>query len=106
MLGTFKKVVAEEGPMALSTGLAATAVGYFVQGWFKFGGVEFFKINIAKRLSDESAWKNRNRIYLASSAAAEFIADIFLCPLEAVRIRCVSQPDFAANLPQGLVRLA
>merc|ERR1719223_858453 len=30
--------------MALTTGLGATAAGYFVQGWFKFGGVEFFKI--------------------------------------------------------------
>jgi len=44
---------------ALATGLGATAVGYFIQGWFKFGGVEFFKINIAKRVSDENAWKYR-----------------------------------------------
>jgi solute carrier family 25 phosphate transporter 3 len=29
---------------------------------------------------------------------AEFIADLFLCPLEAVRIRSVSDPSF----PQGL----
>merc|ERR1719230_1965500 len=44
MIGGFKQVIAEEGVMALSTGLGATAVGYFIQGWFKFGGVEFFKI--------------------------------------------------------------
>lgn len=30
MIGSFKKVVAEEGVAALSTGLGATAVGYFV----------------------------------------------------------------------------
>ena len=29
---------------ALATGFGPTAVGYFVQGWFKFGGVEYFKI--------------------------------------------------------------
>jgi len=46
----FKKVIAEEGASALATGLGATAVGYFVQGWFKFGGVEFFKINISKAI--------------------------------------------------------
>jgi solute carrier family 25 phosphate transporter 3 len=40
-----------------------------------------------------------------AAAGAEFIADIFLCPLEAVRIRCVSQPDFASGLGQGFVRL-
>jgi len=54
---------------------------------------------MAKRMTEENAWKNRNKIYLVASACAEFIADIFLCPLEAVRIRCVSQPDFASNLP-------
>jgi len=75
---------------ALATGLGATAVGYFVQGWFKFGGVELFKINMAKALGDESAFKNRTPIYLVAAACAEFVADIFLCPLEAVRIRCVS----------------
>lgn len=32
-----------------------------------------------------------------SSAAAEFIADIFLCPLEATRIRLVSNPSYASG---------
>lgn len=30
MIGSFKKVIAEEGAGALATGLGATAVGYFV----------------------------------------------------------------------------
>lgn len=47
-----KKVIAEEGAGALATGLGATAVGYFIQGWFKFGGVEFFKINMARALGE------------------------------------------------------
>merc|ERR1719398_504922 len=83
LIGGFRQVIAEEGAMALSTGLGPTAQGYFVQGWFKFGGVEFFKINFAKALGDEKAWKMRQPIYLASFAIAECIADIFLCPLEA-----------------------
>ena len=80
MIGGFKTVIAEEGVGALATGLAPTAVGYFIQGWFKFGGVEFFKINAAQRLGDQGAWDNRTSIYLGSAAAAETIADIFLCP--------------------------
>ena len=79
---------------ALTTGLGATAAGYFVQGWFKFGGVEFFKINIANKVGQQKAWDNRVGIYLAASAMAEFIADLFLCPLEAVRIRSVSDSTF------------
>jgi solute carrier family 25 (mitochondrial phosphate transporter), member 3 len=34
---------------------------------------------------ERDAFKYRFPIYLASAAAAEFIADIFLCPLEATR---------------------
>ena len=98
MIGGFRQVVAEEGAGALATGLGPTVAGYFVQGWFKFGGVEFFKINMAKYLGDETAWAYRSIIYLLAAAVAEFIADIFLCPLEATRIRLVSDPKFATGL--------
>jgi len=104
-LGGFRQIIANEGAPALLTGLGPTAQGYFIQGWFKFGGVEFFKINITKMIGDQTAWENRNTIYLASSAIAEFIADIFLCPFEACRIRLVSQPDFATSLMGTAQRL-
>jgi solute carrier family 25 phosphate transporter 3 len=84
--------------MALSTGFGPTAVGYFIQGWFKFGGVEFFKINMAQSMGERKAWENRTAIYLVAAACAEFIADIFLCPLEATRIRLVSNPEYASGL--------
>jgi len=105
MIGGFKQVIAEEGAMALSTGLGATCVGYFIQGWFKFGGVEFFKINITQSIGEQKAWDNKTSIYLVSAACAEFIADIFLCPLEAARIRAVSNPDYANGLPAVASRL-
>jgi len=97
-IGGFKQVISGEGAGALLTGLGPTAQGYFIQGWFKFGGVEFFKINITSSIGEEAAWKNKTSIYLVSSACAEFIADIFLCPYEACRIRLVSQPDYASSL--------
>jgi solute carrier family 25 phosphate transporter 3 len=105
MVGSFRQIVAEEGAMALTTGLGATAAGYFVQGWFKFGGVEFFKIKAVEALGEEKAWNNKTAIYLGSSAAAESIADIFLCPLEAVRIRSVSDPEFCDGLADGFVKM-
>jgi len=98
MIGGFKQVIAEEGMKGLATGLGPTCVGYFVQGWFKFGGVEFFKISASQKLGEESAWANRTLIYLAAAACAEFIADIFLCPLEATRIKLVSNPQYADGL--------
>merc|ERR1712045_545919 len=93
------------GAMALSTGLAATGVGYFVQGWFKFGGVELFKIKAANMLDEKGAWENRTAIYLGAAACAKFVADCFLCPLEACRIRSVSDPGFAPSLPGVAARL-
>lgn len=105
LIGGFSQVIGEEGAMALTTGFGATAIGYFIQGWFKFGGVEFFKIKIAQSVGEQVAWDNRTSIYLAASAMAEFIADIFLCPLEAVRIRSVSDPKYAPSLVSTAKRL-
>jgi solute carrier family 25 phosphate transporter 3 len=105
MIGGFRQVIAAEGVGALATGLGPTVVGYFVQGWFKFGGVEFFKINFVDALGVARAWELKTPIYLASAAMAEFIADLFLCPLEATRIRLVSDPTFAKGLGDGAARL-
>jgi len=105
MVAGFRTVIAEEGVAALSTGLGATAIGYFIQGWFKFGGVEFFKIKAASAVGEKKAWEQRTAIYLGAAAGAEFIADIFLCPLEACRIRSVSDPGYAGSLPGVAARL-
>jgi solute carrier family 25 phosphate transporter 3 len=98
MVAGFRTVAAEEGAGALLTGLGPTCQGYFVQGWFKFGGVEIFKTKMAMSMGEKAAWENRTAITLASSAVAEFIADVFLCPYEATRIRLVSQPDYAPGM--------
>eukprot|EP01051_Picozoa_sp_SAG22_P006790 SAG22_NODE_457_length_10262_cov_17.627964_2_plen_193_part_00 len=37
---------------------------------------------------------------------AETIADVFLCPLEATRIRMVSEPTFASGMISGMPKLA
>jgi len=105
-IGGFKQVISGEGAGALLTGLGPTAQGYFIQGWFKFGGVEFFKINITKKVGEQTAWDNRNSIYLLSSACAEFIADIFLCPYEACRIRLVSDPSYADSMMSCATRMS
>lgn len=106
LVGGFRQVAAEEGAGALLTGFAPTVFGYFIQGWFKFGGVEYFKITAAKALGEEKAWENRNNIYLGASACAEVIADVFLCPLEATRIRLVSDPSFASSMPSAMAKIA
>merc|ERR1712178_676638 len=98
-MGTYKDVVANEGRGALLTGVVPTFQGYFVQGWFKFGGVEICKTKFAQAMgSEQKAFENRDMITLGGSAVAEFVADIFLCPYEACRIRAVSDPGYANGM--------
>ncbi|SPO26177.1 probable phosphate transport protein MIR1 [Ustilago trichophora] len=75
-------------------------------GGFKFGGYELFKKVLVSQMDNETAVKNRMAIYLGASAIAEFFADIALCPLEATRIRLVSQPTFANGLAPAFLRIA
>merc|ERR1719229_1262638 len=49
-------------------------------------------------MGEQKAWDSRTAITLGASAMAEFIADIFLCPYEATRIRLVSNPDYAPGM--------
>ncbi|KAF2123441.1 mitochondrial phosphate carrier protein-like protein [Dothidotthia symphoricarpi CBS 119687] len=105
LIGGFKKVIAAEGSGAVWTGFGPTAAGYFLQGAFKFGGYEFFKQQSINLLGIESASNNRTAVYLASAATAEFFADIALCPLEATRIRLVSEPTFANGLIGGFSKI-
>ncbi|KAI9653665.1 MAG: mitochondrial phosphate carrier protein [Trizodia sp. TS-e1964] len=105
LIGGFRKVIASEGSAALLTGFGPTAAGYFLQGAFKFGGYELFKQQFINILGYETASNNRTAVYLASSATAEFFADIALCPLEATRIRLVSEPTFASGLLGGFGKI-
>ncbi|KAK4455663.1 mitochondrial phosphate carrier protein [Podospora aff. communis PSN243] len=105
MIGGFRKVIQTEGAGALLTGVGPTFAGYFLQGAFKFGGYEFFKQQAINQLGYENASKYRTGVYLASSAAAEFFADIALCPLEATRIRLVSEPTYASGLVSGFGKM-
>ena len=106
LIGGFRKVIGTEGAGALLTGAGPTFAGYFLQGALKFGGYEFFKQQSIGLLGYESAANNRTAVYLASAAAAEFFADLALCPLEATRIRLVSQPTFANGLVGGFTKIA
>ena len=106
MIGGFRQIIANEGTGALFTGFGPTAAGYFLQGAFKFGGYEFFKQQCINQLGYETASNNRTAVYLASAACAEFFADIALCPLEATRIRLVSEPTFASGLLSGFSKIA
>ncbi|KAI0345996.1 mitochondrial carrier [Trametopsis cervina] len=107
LLSGTRYVISSEGPKALLTGFGPTAVGYLVQGGAKFAGYEFWKKQFVGLTGDpDTAVKYRTAIYLGASSVAEFFADILLTPLEATRIRLVSQRNYASGLVSGFTRLA
>merc|ERR1712187_678508 len=63
------------------------------------------EIKFCKMLGDQKAWDMRTPVMLGASACAEFIAASFLCPLEAARIRQVSEPTFAKGTIEAVTKL-
>eukprot|EP01116_Phalansterium_solitarium_P002205 TRINITY_DN1206_c1_g1_i1.p1 TRINITY_DN1206_c1_g1~~TRINITY_DN1206_c1_g1_i1.p1 ORF type:complete len:333 (-),score=119.89 TRINITY_DN1206_c1_g1_i1:428-1426(-) len=87
-------------------GWAPTAVGYSLQGMCKFGFYEYFKHLYGEMVGAENAVKYRDLVYIAGSASAEFIADVALCPFEAVKVRVQTDPLYARGLFDGLPKMA
>ncbi|KAF9879776.1 hypothetical protein CkaCkLH20_02587 [Colletotrichum karsti] len=77
----------KEGLRGIMTGWGPTFWGYSAQGAFKYGFYEVFKHEYSELVGAENAAKYKTGVYLAASASAEFLADIALCPFEAVKVR-------------------
>merc|ERR1712055_349172 len=88
----FKVTMAEGGAAGLFLGWAPTAIGYSAQGLCKFGFYEVFKDIYSKAIGEENTFLYRTSLYLASSASAEFFADIALSPMEACKVRIQTSP--------------
>lgn len=97
----FGTLLKEQGIKGFFTGWVPTLLGYSVQGACKFGFYEFFKKAYSDISGPENAAKYKTLIYLAGSASAELIADIALCPFEAVKVRVQTNPGFAKGFSDG-----
>lgn len=101
----FGTLYKEQGVRGFFRGWFPTLLGYSAQGACKFGFYEFFKKYYSDLAGPENADKYKTLIYLAGSASAEVIADVALCPFEAVKVRVQTQPGFAAGLTDGLPKI-
>ncbi|XP_078440656.1 phosphate transporter 3;3 [Wolffia australiana] len=101
ILSGLNVLVKEQGASGLWRGWSGKLYGYGAQGGFKFGLYEYFKKMYSERLPDQS----RTSLYFLSSASAQVVADVALCPFEAVKVRVQTQPRFAKGLSDGFPRL-
>jgi solute carrier family 25 (mitochondrial phosphate transporter), member 3 len=95
----WSSIYAKEGIRGVFFGWTPTFVGYSFQGLGKYGFYEIFKHEYGDNLFPNS---NRTLVYLGASASAEFIADVLLCPWEAIKVRMQTTiPPYANNLREG-----
>ncbi|KAK1631309.1 hypothetical protein QYE76_005624 [Lolium multiflorum] len=101
----FGIVLKEQGFRGFYRGWAPTFLGYSAQGAFKYGLYEVFKKQYSDMAGPEYAAQYKTLIYLAGSASAEVIADVALCPMEAVKVRVQTQPGYARGLRDGFPKI-
>lgn len=94
LLPGLRIVLAEEGAgtTGIWKGYLPTAIGYSMQGMFKFGLNEIFKDFYSNLAGEESATAWRGIIWALASGSAEFFADIALCPMEMVKVKVQTSP--------------
>jgi len=95
----WSQIYKAEGVRGVFFGWSPTFVGYSLQGAGKYGFYEVFKYLYGDKLFPGM---NRTVVYLGASASAEFLADIFLCPFEAIKVRMqTTMPPYAKNMREG-----
>ena len=99
-------ILKAEGPRGLFTGWFPTSIGYSLQGLCKFGFYEYFKKTYTDLAGEEFAHNYRTTLYLAASASAEVIADVALCPMEALKVKMQTSPTpFASSSFAGFAKI-
>ncbi|KAI9010851.1 mitochondrial inorganic phosphate transporter [Phycomyces nitens] len=106
VLDGWRTIFKAEGMRGIFTGIGPTAIGYSLQGAGKYGLYEVFKYRYGILVGDENAHKYRSLVYLTASASAEFVADVLLCPWEALKVKMqTSVPPFAKNTSEGFSKI-
>jgi solute carrier family 25 phosphate transporter 3 len=102
----FRSIHASEGLKGFTLGWLPTFVGYSAQGFGKFGFYEIFK-DVYRNAAGASEPKYRTLGFAISSACAEIIADCFLCPWEALKVKMqTSEPGkFPKTAAAGFAQL-
>jgi len=102
-LSAWKTIYKGDGLRGVFFGWSPTFVGYCFQGGGKYGFYEVFKYYYGEKLFPGF---NKTVVYLGASASAEFLADILLCPFEAIKVRMqTTLPPFAHTLREGWAKV-
>jgi solute carrier family 25 phosphate transporter 3 len=103
MIQSGLKIIKDDGGLnALLAGLGPTTFGYLFEGAIKFGIYEVSKPLVGRLLTWSAAlcklpWIDSKMLgFVISGGIAGTAASVMLCPMEALRIRLVAEPELAA----------
>lgn len=100
-IGATLAMVRTDGMKVLLSGLGPTTIGYLFEGAAKFGIYEVLKPTIKKFMTSVSLALSSPRLdshfisYILCGSVSGLVAAILLCPMEALRIRQVAEPEFS-----------
>jgi len=102
----FRTIYRTQGLPGFTIGWLPTLFGYSAQGFGKFGFYEIFK-DVYKGMLGESAARYQTIGFLCASACAEVIADVFLCPFEALKVKMQTADTgtFTTSFAEGFARV-
>jgi len=102
-LKAWAEIYKGSGIRGIFFGWSPTFVGYSFQGAGKYGFYEVFKYQYGEKVFPNT---NKTLVYLAASASAEFLADLALCPFEAIKVRMqTTLPPYAHTLREGWAKI-
>ena len=100
MVKATMKIVKNDGIQTLLAGLGPTTWGYLFEGAVKFGIYEVLKPAVRQMLvwlatvTSIASLNNKVLGFVICGGFSGVAASLMLCPMEALRIRLVSEPDF------------
>ena len=98
-ISAWRSIYSKEGLRGVFFGWSPTFVGYSFQGAGKYGFYEVFKYLYGDKLFPNTP---KTIVYLGASASAEFLADMALCPFEAIKVRMqTTLPPYASTMREG-----
>lgn len=107
-LDAMRTIVKNEGLNSLLAGLGPTTWGYLAEGSIKWGTYEVLKPAVkrvlltASTVSEYFGFLNSQLLaFVICGCISGLAASAMVCPMEALRIRLVSEPDFA---PKGWIQ--
>ena len=99
IIETFTKILKDDGVEGFVQGWVPTFVGYFIWGGVSYALTEFIRRSLTELMGVDAA-NYEVPIILSASAFGAIVGSFILCPFESVRIRSISQKDYAPDIVQ------